>query len=461
MQQWKPDIAGAEGPKYLAIAAALTRDIDAGVLQAGARLPTQRVLAKALGVDLTTVTRAFGEAHRLGLVEGDGRRGSFVRAPRSDAPAIIYSEPADVGMNAPPEAPGGQLAAAFRRSAERLLGGDHGPAPFQYQPSGGLTLAREAGVKVLSRRGIPCSDDTVIVAAGGQHALHAVVSAALQPGDAVALGSYAYPGMLALARRYGLKLVPVAADEHGLDPDALNAACHVSPIRAVYVVPTNDNPTTTTMDVERRHAIARVARAHDLALIEDDAYGLLREQPLEPLAAIAPELTWHISSVSKILSPGLRVAWLAAPDIGKAWRLAADLYETAVMAPPLNAAIVADWVASDRFAALTGAVREEALARQGIATEELRPGSFRAQPEGYHLWVPLDPGMSSGDIAGALRSRGLSVVPSDSFAVQRGDAAPALRVSIGGMISREDLRRGLGFLAALIAPDAVHKVTLV
>ncbi|RYE96632.1 MAG: aminotransferase class I/II-fold pyridoxal phosphate-dependent enzyme, partial [Oxalobacteraceae bacterium] len=216
MQNWKPDIRSAAGPKYLAIAQALSRDIEAGALAAGTRLPPQRSLAEALGVDLTTVTRAYREAQRLNLIEGDGRRGSFVRQRTSDAQKITYREPVDTGMNAPPELSGGLLAAAFQQSANALLTRPDVTAQFQYQPSGGMNVAREAGADLLSARSVPCHDDTVLVTAGGQHALHAVVSVELQSGDAVAVAAYVYPGFQAVARRYGLRLVVVASDSEGL-----------------------------------------------------------------------------------------------------------------------------------------------------------------------------------------------------------------------------------------------------
>jgi DNA-binding transcriptional MocR family regulator len=461
MQSWKPDIDSNTGPKYLAIAEALARDVETGRLAAGTRLPPQRVLAEVLGVDLTTVTRAYGEAQRLGLIEGDGRRGSFVRQKKTDPRKARYSEPADTGMNAPPEIPGALLAAAFRRSAEELLARADVAAPFQYQPSGGMALAREAGADMLSARGVPCHDDTVLVTAGGQHALHAVVSAELQAGDLVAVGAYAYPGFLSVARRYGLRLCVIGSDEEGLDPDALGSACQKSSIRAVYVVPTNDNPTTATMSVERRQALAGVACQHGLIVIEDDAYGLLPERPLPPLATFAADRTWHIASVSKVLSPGLRIAWLRAPTVAQAWRLAADVHETAVMAPPLNAAIVADWIGSGVFQQLTDEVRAEARVRQAAVAKFLDPQSFRAQAEGYHLWMQLHSEANSSEIVNTLRPHGLSVVSGEAFAVDRSMATPTLRVSIGGTISRERLERSLRLLGALTAWDATRKVSLV
>lgn len=461
MQTWKPDLASMTGPKYLAIAQALSRDIDTGTLQEGARLPPQRALAESLGVDLTTITRAYGEAQRLGLIEGEGRRGSFVRQKQADPARSARSEPADTGMNAPPEIPGGLLAAEFLRSAQSLLVDAGIAAPFQYQPSGGLLAAREAGADLLGRRGIPCQDDTVLVTAGGQHALHAIVSAELSPGDLVAVAGHVYPGFLALARRYGLQLTVVPSDRNGLDPEGLDAVCTSSKVRAVYVVPTNDNPTTATMAPDRRSAIAAVAERHDLLIIEDDAYGLLREHPLPPIASFAPDRTWHIASVSKILSPGLRVAWLRAPTVAQAWRLAADVHETAIMASPLNAAVVADWVANGTFTRLTDAVRSEAQARQALAAKFLGPETFWAQSEGYHLWMPLAADANGGEIVNTLRQHNLAVVSSDAFSVDRSTATAALRVSIGGTVSRERLERGLRLLGALTGPDATRKISLV
>jgi len=461
MQGWKPVIAGTLGPKYLAIAEAIARDVASGALNAGDRLPPQRMLAEALDVDLTTITRAYGEAQRLGLIEGDGRRGSFVRSKAVEPTGIPYKEPADAGMNAPPEAADRMLEKAFGASATQLLSRVDGPAPFHYQPRGGMALAREAGAALLRGRGIPCEDDTVLVSAGGQHALHAVISTELRPGEVLAVSAFVYPGLLAVANRYGLRLRVIDSDGEGTVPDALAEACVDDSVAAVYCVPTNDNPTTATMGADRRAALAAVIRRCGLKLIEDDAYGMLPEHPLSPLASLVPERTWHIASVSKILSPGLRVAWIAAPDVAAAWRLAADLHETAVMAPPLNVAVIADWLQAGTFHGLRAAVRAEARARQTIARAALRPGSFHAQDEGYHLWMPLPVATNAAEIVNALRSHGLSVVASDAFAVAPANAPPALRISIGGSMPRDRLERALRLLDALTTPDVTRKIALV
>ncbi len=240
----------------------------------------------------------------------------------------------------------------------------------------------------------------------------------------------------------------------------VGASVHVGPGHGAGV-PTNDNPTTATMDRDRRIALAAVEQRHGLRVIEDDAYGPLPEHPLPPIAAFAPDRTWHIASVSKIVSPGLRVAWLRVPTVAQAWRLAADLHETAIMAPPLNAAIVAAWASSGVLKQLTGAVRGEAQSRQALAAKLLGADSFRAQPEGYHLWMPLPADANPGEIVNTLRQHDLSAIDGSAFAVDPATAAPALRVLIGGTLPRDRLERGLRLLGALTGPNATQKISLV
>lgn len=453
MSEWLPNLSAAAGAKYLAIADALERDIAAGHLAPGTRLPPQRALASRLGVDLTTVSRGYGEAQRRGLIGGEGRRGSFILAPAVGAPVDV-DLPVETSMNAPPEPAGNALAKAWRAASETLLTQADVPPPFHYQPSGGMASVRAAGATLLQARGVACSADTVVVTAGGQHALHAAIATAFAPGQAIAVAPFAYPGFLSVARRHGLILLPVAADDEGILPDALAEACKTHNIAGLYVVPTNDNPTTATMGAQRREAIAEVAARAGLTVIEDDAYGLLPEVPVVPLAALLPDRTFHICSVSKIISPGLRCAWLRAPEVAGAWRLAAALHESAIMAPPFNAAVVSVWLENGEFARLVQAVRAEVSARRAIVAEALREGSYRAQPCGYHLWLPLPRESDAAGIVDTLRPFGLAVSSSDAFAVERGSGSPALRVSTGGLISRDGLGLALALLREMIAAAA-------
>jgi DNA-binding transcriptional MocR family regulator len=432
---WLPDLTKVRAPKYLAIADALGSAIERGTLSSGDRLPPQRDLAARLGVDLTTVTRAYETARQRGLIEAHGRAGSFVRGA---SPAQIEDAArVDTGMNMPPELPGDMLGRAMRDTITTLLAEGSG-LRLQYQPAGGSAADRAAGARLIARAGMDASDDQLVVTAGAQNALHAILNTTLRPGDAVACGRFVYSGFKVLAARFGLRLIPLPA----MDGDALAAVCRTEQIRAVYMVPTNDNPTAATLDATCRQSIAQTAQANDLTVIEDDVYGALCTTPAVPLAALAPERTWYVASVSKIISPALRVAYVRAPDIGSALRLAADVHETAIMAPPLNAAMVRTWLDDGRYDRLVQAMRNEAMRRQAIAADILAGLPYQAHPEGYHLWLPLPAGLDGAELADAMRPSGLSVVAGDRFRVAPG-TDQAVRISLGGLIEMPRLARAL------------------
>ncbi|TZG28725.1 PLP-dependent aminotransferase family protein [Sphingomonas montanisoli] len=439
MQSWWAGAAERDGPKYLAIVAALEEAIRSGLLRAGERLPPQRELAISLGVDLTTVTRAYGLATDSGLIQGAGRLGSFVRN-NVDLPAADVE--AEGGMIMPPQPASALLPDALRIGMTKLLRAAGQSPLLQYQPSAGSVRDRREAAAAFTDRGIPTQEDDVIVTAGGQSALHAILATSLSTGDAIAAGQHVYPGLLHLAARLGLSLIPLSADDEGIDPTAIAAAARAG-AQTLYVVPTNDNPTTATMTARRRHEVIDMARRHGLTIIEDDAYGLLPSRPPAPLAALAPDMCWHIASVSKIISPALRVAHVRAPSGISAVQLAADIYETAIMAPPLNAALVTSWLRDGSFATLVDAVRAEGVARQRLAAQHLTALSYGAHPEGYHLWVDLPDDIDAAKVIAATRPLGLSIVDGASFAINRARTSAKLRLSLGGSIDHPRLARAL------------------
>jgi DNA-binding transcriptional MocR family regulator len=438
-KDWLPDLTSADGPKYLAIADAMAAAIEAGDLRGGDRLPPQRDLAARLGVDLTTVTKAYDQARTRGLIVARGRAGSFV-LPQDVMAA--GPPPRDTGMNMPPEVEGGSLLASWERTTSALLSAPGAGGRLHYVPAGGSEADRIAGTKIFERVSLASHPDEVILTSGSQNALHAIIGAALAPGDTVACGPYVYPGFLALARKAGLKLAPMTR----IEAANLEALCRTRKIAALYLVPTNDNPTTTTLNADERAAIAEVALRHAIQIIEDDAYGLLDERPLAPLASLVPELGWYIATSSKIISPALRVAHVRAPSLRQAMALGAVVHDTNVMAPPLNAALLTCWVEDGRYDRLIAETCAEAKRRQALAAEILPPASYAAHPCGYHLWVSLRDDDNAAQIGSALAGAGMTAIPAHSFSA--GDTrAQALRVSLGGAIDTSGLRRGLTMLS--------------
>lgn len=444
-----PEIAEVEGPLYLAICSAIGRDIDQGRLGAGDRLPPQRELAEALGVDTGTVTRAYSEARRQGLIDAEGRRGSFIR----DQGGVTIGcdvAPFDTGMNLPPIPARSTFGTSMITALQDVLQGPAAASRMQYQPAGGASEDRAAGAQWLAASGIEANEDNVLATSGAQTALHAIGSSILEAGDAVCTAPFVYPGWTAICRRRNVAIQPIAADNDGIDPDAFSRACEVTKIRAIYLVPANENPTTATLALDRRRRIVEIARHHDVLIIEDDPYSRLEGHALPPVASLAPERTWYVGSLSKLVSPALRVAYLRAPLLRDALRLATDTHETTIMPPPLNLAVCTQWLRDGTWTRLLDEVREECLARQAIVANALPDGSYRSARAGYHLWIPLEDATHPFELENCLRPLGVSVVSSDQFHVGAAGGQRAVRLSIGGGLDRQRLERALGLLDAVL-----------
>ena len=449
MAGWTPSI-GQGGPKYLAIATALADDIRQGRLRPGERLPTQRELAQRLDVDLTTITRAFAEARRLGLIDATVGRGSFVRGQPGHAEPEVG---VDLSMNAPPQPRDARLIERLRDGWAEVLAAPSALARMNYQDSIGIEADRAAGAAWLARRLGPLPVDRVLVVNGAQCALAAILAVLCRPGEALCAGELTYPGLRAAAELRGVRLVPVRQDEEGLDPDALDEACRSVRPRALYVVPTLDNPTTATLSATRRAAIVAVARRHDLAVIEDDAYGALPADAPAPIATLAPERTWHVASLSKCATPALRIAYVATPGLADTLRLGDAIRALSLMAPPLQAAIATRFAEDGTLGALAAAIRAENRTRQRLARGILHGLDIAAHEDGQHLWLRLPTPWRRGEFVARARESGLSIVPSDAFALT---AVPpeAVRLSLGIARDTELLGRALGVLAAILARPA-------
>jgi DNA-binding transcriptional MocR family regulator len=444
MTMWVPQIDRQTGPVYQAIAEALGADIAEGRLSMGQRLPTHRDLARRLGVTIGTVTRAYAEAERRGLIQATVGRGTFVRAP-----APRRSEPAadgivDLRSNYP------ALAASAAALSETLIALGRDPAAtdlLRYHEHAGPARHRTAGARLIAASGLPVSAERVLVTAGGQHAIAVALLTLARAGDVVLTEQLTYHNFKALAQRLGVRLHGVALDAEGLIPDAFEEAClRLSP-RALYCTPTLQNPTAAVMSAERRAAIAKIAAAHDVTLIEDDILGFLAPEQ-RPLAAYAEGPACYLSSVSKSLAPGLRLGFLAVPE-GQSARFAEAIRITSWMAPPLAGEIVCRWIENGTAERLIAAQREEAGARIEIAQARLGDLMPPTHPTSSHIWLKLPAPTRADRFQQEALSAGVAVTTGEPFAVD-GAAPEAIRVCLGPAPTRELLDRALGTLAMLL-----------
>ncbi len=460
MAGWHPDIGETGLPRYLAIAEAIAADVAGGRLAAGDRLPPQRQLAKTLGIDFTTVARGYVEAQKRGLVESRVGQGTFVTKvppkPRP-APALRRPELVDLSMNLPPEPEDADLVARMQEGVE-AVGRDIVPL-LRYQGFGGSREAKDAASNWLSRRALVPSNERLFVTPGAHPALLGILCTLTRPGDTIFSESVTYPGIRSLAAQTGLTLVGVPEDEDGIDPDALADMVRSHQPKALYLNPTLNNPTTRTIPAARRAAITAVARRCRLPIIEDDAYGFIAPGAPPPFAALAPDLTWHVAGLAKCIGAGLRVAYVIVPDARSGFPFAAALRSAAVMASPVTVALATRWIEDGTADALLAFIRTETAARQAIATELLAPGSYLADPLGFHVWMPLPAPWTRSAFVGHARAARIGVVPSDAFTVE-GPPAEAVRIGLGGPATRADVRAALDLMAHALeeSPAAMSSV---
>ena len=206
-----------------------------------------------------------------------------------------------------------------REAMARVLR-DHAPEALNYSPNPGITALREFLAARMARiEDIHADPEEILVCSGGLEGIRHAFNALVNPGDPVLVEDPTYMVALQVCRELGGVPTGIPSDDDGLLPEALDEtaarlAREGRPARVLYVGPTFNNPTGRTWSLARRHAVLEVAERHDLAVVEDHAYGELRYDGdwLPSLKSLAPERVIFIHTFSKIFGPGLRLGWVAA-----------------------------------------------------------------------------------------------------------------------------------------------------
>lgn len=459
MTIWTPDIAGG-GAKAALIAEAIAADIASGRLPAGERLPPQRDLAYRLGISVGTVTRAYAEAERRGLVAATVGRGTYVRdKAQVESPFGIAMEraPDEVAADGVIDLSANLSRCSLRQSvfdeALAALQGVPGSSELiEYQPAAGMRRHREAGASWIGRAGIDADPDRILICQGAQQVLAVVFSALTRPGDTVLTEALTFPPVKLQAEMLHFRLHGVAMDEYGLSPEALDAAARTTGAKVLYTIPTHQNPTGGIMPEERRREIARIAEAHDLRIVEDDVYGAMAAPCPPPITRFAPDRSWYVTSVSKCLAPGLRVGYLLCPN-GETEPFAAKIRAMGWVNPPLCAEIAALWIrdgTADRLIEWHRRDRKESVALARTIFSSVS-NDINDAP---HLWLELPDPWRGSELAAESLRRGVRIAEGAAFSVGR-DATVlpgrhAVRISLNAARNRDELETGLRIIASCL-----------
>jgi DNA-binding transcriptional MocR family regulator len=459
---WRPSLEPGSGTLHERLLATLRGDIAAGELGAGARMPTHRELARTLGIGVGTVSKLYAEAERLGLLTSRVGRGTFV----ATAPTPIADGPLDLTLNLPPSGPAAaRLGETLARLSSRSDLADYIAIP----PQPGLDRHRRAGAEWLRRWANLANVDwrRILVTSGAQHGMSLALDAVCRPGETILTDAVTFHGASAIADHRGFTLAGLAMDGEGLIPDALEDAVLRTGARVVYVQPTLQNPTARSMSLARREAIVRIARRHDLWLLECDVYSPLaragaarRGEKVEivPIASLAPERTLYAGSVSKSFGAGLRVGYLVAPSEALFDRLClgmrAGIYSTGTLGPLVASEWIADGSADDIVREVAGeAEHRSAIALRALGTAAEQP----SHPATLHLWLPMSE-LAAERTAGRLLRQGLIVTPPSSFTIA-GELASGLRLCLGSLPDQASLDRALGAVSAILSAESENLTT--
>lgn len=449
MNEWLPTLGGEHSPRYLAIVEMLEADISAGRIKPGARLLPQRDMALRLGLSVGTISKAYAEAERRGLISGEVGRGTFVLGRGQEAGVgydVRSHPPVNLALNVPPST--GEDVALAAMLAEVAADGEMADL-LGYLPHQGRREHREAIAGWLGSHGMLVDSDRVFVTHGAQHGISLALSALAKPGEIVAAEALTYSGMIALSAQTGCRLHGVDIDEDGLLPDELERVLATTGARVVYAMPTLQTPTGAVMSDSRREAIAEIIRRRDAFLIEDDAYGFLFSAPPRPISALIPERSFYAVSFAKCLAPGLRIGAMVAPDAFRD-RMINGLRATGWMAGPIMAEVVKRLILSGGLAEQVREKRKQAAARVEIARRVLghRLRATSSQP-GFHVWLQLGPGRTITGLIGQAAQVGITLAA--PAALQPLDPANVgLRLCLGAAATETELERVLRALRNIL-----------
>jgi len=452
MRLWVPRIQIGAKLKYIGIVEAIEADIKEKLVKPGDRLPSQRIIAKQLNIDLSTVTRALKEASKRGLVETLKGSGSFIAQTAFssyNSMSLTEGKMIDLSMNNPPHPSSINLQNEIAQGLVEISSHQLLAHQLNYQETAGNPIDREAGAIWLQHRMGNISGDQILVSSGAHSALFSIFSYLKNSCHVVAAPVLTYPGLRVIADHLELDVAGVAMDDDGIIPEDFERICLTRKPNVLYVIPNIDNPTTATLSEARRHRLIEIARKFDVTLIEDDPYAPFQTECLPTLYSLAPERTWHIATLSKCISPALRVAYVVAPDMSQALLLAEKMRISNLMAPPLMTALASHWIKNGTISKISNAIKTENSTRQALAASIFEKSHFSADPTGPHIWLKLPPHWRALEFTEYALLSGVSIVPSSAF-VSDTLLTQAVRISLGGVMDIESLKNALTILANLI-----------
>lgn len=432
--------------------------IEKGVYPAGRRLPSVRILSRRMQVSINTILSAYGWLEKRGFLEPRPRSGHFVRvrpAGPLPRPAPVRGKPVSVivhqlvqeivrATSDPKLVPLGSATvdprllplARLNRILSSVARRDPGTAHSYADPAGYGPLRMQIA-QLAADAGADFGPDEVVVTSGAQEALHLALEVVCRPNDAVAVEVPVYYGILQAIESLGLRAIEIPADaSEGMNLEALRAALRQHRPRAVVTIPTCNNPLGSTLPVGKKKELVRLLAREGVPLIEDDTSGSLHFGAVRPPPAKAFDtqgLVLYCSSISKVLSPGLRVGWIASGrfraevEHRKTFRTSAN--------PTAPQMALAEFFEEGGFGRHLASLRRTVAGQVDLMSRAIRrsfpAGTQLSSPSGgFQLWVELPPQVNALQLFRLALRAGITTVPGPVFSA-RGRFGNYVRLSAG------------------------------
>ncbi len=456
---WQPDLSSSAGPKYKALMQAIRAGIGDQSLTPGDKLPPVRDLAWRLGITPGTVARAYSGLTDDGTLVAEVGRGTFVATPKPVPDDLFPIEADSIEHNAAsdgyavnmisPHLPSVGQARLIRQLLAKIA--EDPPSGVMHYPSRrNMQPARAAAARFLARAPLGrFTQDDVVLTHGGQNAITLIMQTVLcgrRP--TVLVEELCYPGFRRAADLMRAEVIPVAMDAHGLRPDMLEAAARGHQAQMLLTSAEVHNPTCAFTPAERRAELVEVARRCDLQILEDDCYRIGPSQA-PAYRMLAPERGWYVASLSKSLTPALRVGFALAPEgQSVALRRAAESSFFGLATPISD--LIAALLTHPRLDEVMDKVRLQSGEYIEAALNVLGGHDVKWRKDVPFLWLTLPPGWRASAFCQAAAEQGVQVRSAEDFASRDGRSPHAVRMALNAGVSLHHFEAAMQRLRRLL-----------
>lgn len=320
---------------------------------------------------------------------------------------------------------------------------------IQYSGPAGHLNHRAIGLEWLRSFNINALVEEILITPGSQNALANCLLTLFNPGDRLAVDALTYPGIKTLANLYGIRLVAIEMTDEGMSPQGLLNACKNEEIKGIYLMTEVQNPTTCSMTQNCREQIADIIRKHNLILLEDDTYGYTGDLESIPISAYVSKQGIYIGGTSKLLGPGFRISFVRVPE-AYIELVKKGLLNTSWMASPITAELVTRLILTGKAEAVLQDKRKEARKRNDLALKILSQYNIVSRPSGFFQWLFLPNGWTGREFELSAREAGVQVYCAEKFVVGSNRVPSAVRISLSGPDTIEELEKGLSILKSVL-----------